>query len=71
MAKIVITIEDLPTKGVKVVAEPNFETMMKMQFSGYELTSAHGYALYALNAIRAESKRQGPTKFLIPRVKGR
>ena len=68
MAKVVITIEDLPNGKVRTVCEPNFETMMKMKMSGGELTSAHGYAFQCLNAIREESKRRGPTKILIPRL---
>lgn len=68
MAKITITIEDADDGKVKVVCEPNFETMMMMQVSGNGLTSAHGYAFQALNAIREESKRQGPTRIMIPRI---
>ena len=68
MAKIEITIEDLPNNRVAIKSEPNFETMMKMMVSGNQLSSAHGYALCALNAIRRESKKQGPTKILVPRL---
>lgn len=58
MAKVVITIEDMAfSRGVKVVAEPNFETMMQAHLSGHELTAAHGYALAALNKIRDVSKK--------------
>ena len=70
MAKITVVIEDLPGGKVKVACEPNFETMMKMELSGTRLTSAHGYALLALNAIRNESKRIAPTRILIPRTRG-
>lgn len=71
MAKITITIEDLTlTGGVKVVSEPNFETMMKGHLSGHELTAAHGYALAALNLIRTKSKEmKHQMKVLIPRLK--
>lgn len=70
MAKVTITIEDLPGPGnkVKIVAEPNFETMMKMDISGNILTSAHGYAVLALNSIRSAAKRMGPQVLEIPRV---
>lgn len=68
MAKVVITIEDAPENKVKVTAEPSFETMMKIQVSGGELTSAQGYAALALNEIRKESKRNAPTSILIPRI---
>lgn len=70
MAKIIITIEDNEiTGGVKVVSNPTFETMAMMDRSGAGLTSAHGYALAAINKIREVSKAQGPNKVLIPKVK--
>lgn len=60
MAKVTITIEDsLDGKGgVKVVADPNFETIMAMDMSGSKLTAAHGYTICALNAIRQAAKMQ-------------
>lgn len=66
MALVTITIEDTPDGRVRVVATPNFETMMQMNASGHSLTSAHGYALKALNAIRDESKRREPTRIWVP-----
>ncbi len=70
MAKIVIEIEDKPGNKVSVKATPNFETMCKIDNSGNTLTSAHGYAMLALRAIRDESKKNDPrTKILIPRVR--
>lgn len=68
MAKIVITIEDLPNGKVKTSCNPNFETMIKMHVSGNNLTAAHGYALSALNKIVEESKNNCPTRILIPRI---
>jgi len=69
MAKIVITVEDQPDGNVKVVATPNFETMMQMNASGAaKLTSAHGYALRALNAIIEGSKEKGPSQIIIPKL---
>lgn len=68
MARVVITIEDTGPNGVRVVSEPNFETMMKMDLSGIGLTSAHGYALRALNAIR-ESAKSSRLIINVPRVK--
>jgi len=68
MAKITITVEDLGGK-VKVTADPTIETMMKRMVSGEGLTSAHGYAFQALNAMREESLRQGPAHIYIPRIK--
>jgi hypothetical protein len=70
MAKITITIEDLANGNVSVKAEPNFETMMKMDVSGHGLTSAHGYAILALNSIRNESKNKDPrNRILVPSVR--
>lgn len=68
MAKITIEIEDLDSGKVKVTATPTFEQMAKMELSGERITSAHGYAIYVLNQIRQESKRQEPTKLLIPKL---
>lgn len=56
MAKITITITDLPEGGVSTVADPNFETIMKMAVSGENLTSAHAYAISALRHILGKSK---------------
>lgn len=61
MAKVTITIEDLVDGKVRTVCDPNFETMIKMQMSGNDLTAAHGYALKALNAIIRSSKENDPT----------
>jgi hypothetical protein len=70
MAKVTITIEDLGSGGVKVISEPNFETIMKLHISGHDLTSAHGYALSALNTIRQKSKEmKQEMKVLIPKLK--
>jgi hypothetical protein len=65
MAKITITIEDSPDGNVRVVASPNFATMMQMEQSGHRLTSAHGYALLALNSIRNASK-QKDSRIIVP-----
>ncbi len=70
MAKVTITIEDVGSNGVRVMCDPNFETIMKLHLSGTALTSAHGYALSALNTIRTKSKEQKhEMKVLIPRLK--
>lgn len=70
MAKITITIEDTAQNKVKVVCNPTFETMAKMVVSGGEdVTSAHGYAIKCINAVREESKLADPTKIWLPKVK--
>ena len=68
MAKVIITIEDLPNDEVSVIAQPNFETMMKMVVSGHEVTSAQGYAVNALNSIRKSAKEEGRMKINVPRI---
>lgn len=69
MAKVTITIEDLPNDQVKIEATPNFETIMKMDISGERMTSAHGYALFMLNQARLKSKDFQPQILIqIPRV---
>lgn len=70
MAKVTITIEDSPGGKVKCVSKPTFEEIMKMNISGEDLTSAEAYAVFMLNQLRKESNRQGPTKILIPRIRG-
>ena len=70
MAKITITVEDLADGGVKIVSDPNFETMLKMDNSGNDLTSAHGYALAMLNRARTVSKEVSPTNLIkIPSIR--
>ena len=68
MAKVTITIEDIGGDKVKIVASPNFETLMKIDISGNHLTPAHGYAMRLLNEARRISKLQDPGKIKIPRL---
>lgn len=68
MSKIVITIEDQPGNKVKVTVEPTAETLIKKHASGHGITSAEAYTLFVLNRLREESKRQGPTRILVPRI---
>ncbi len=58
MAKIIITVEDLPNGKVSVVANPSFETMCKIHVSGNTLTSAHGYAMTMMRVVRDVAKSQ-------------
>jgi len=68
MARVIITIEDLPDGKVKVEANPNFMTMMQMKESGHEWTSAQGYALRMLNEAGKVSKGQSQNKIIVPRI---
>jgi hypothetical protein len=69
VAKIVLTIEDVVGGKVRVVSEPSFESMMKMNASGEDLTAAHGYALVAINQIRRVAKEQDSSTLIkIPRL---
>lgn len=68
MAKVTITIEDLPVSGVSVTVDPTCETLIQKQVSGHGMSSAEAYALFAARQLREESKRQGPSKIYIPRI---
>lgn len=69
MARVIITIEDAPDGTVKVVAEPSFMQIAQMEASGHKLTSAHGYAMRAMNAVRDASREQSNTLGIwIPKV---
>lgn len=58
MSKVTITIEDTP-QGVKTTLDPNYETLaFKLTGGQNNLSSAEGYAIIAVNAIRTESKRR-------------
>lgn len=71
MARATITIEDLSNGNVKVVSDPNFETLMSMDISGQHLTSAHGYLFSILNHVRTISKQNGPIVRQIPIINGK
>lgn len=68
MAKVTITFEDSPNDKVKVVSDPSFETMAKIEISGNGLSSSHGYALTAINAIREASKKEGSLIVGLPKI---
>lgn len=72
MAKIVITIEDDFDKGeVRWVATPNFETMLSMEISGHQLTSAHAYAIQTmqiLQAVKQKTKGQKSPILNLPKL---
>lgn len=67
MAKILITIQDMPDGTVSCVSTPNFAEMMR-DGQG-PLTAAEGYALYALNAVRNESRKKAPINLRLPKIK--
>lgn len=69
MAKVTITIEDLPNGRVKAVAEPNYEFLMKVTVNSEDLSPAQAYGVVALNAIRDASKGKNPLKIIIPNVR--
>lgn len=53
---VTLTFQDKPNGQVGVVSDPSFETMCQMEISGQGLSSACGYALVAINAIRKAAK---------------
>lgn len=71
MAKVTIVLEDIGNGKVRCEATPNFSTMIKIDQSGAGLTAAQGYALFALNEIRKESKKNtgGVKKLWLPGVR--
>jgi hypothetical protein len=72
MAEVIVKIKDIKDGKVEVLCEPNFATMMEIDISGSGLTAAHGYAMKALNAIRAASKEEGGKMEVgIPLITGR
>lgn len=69
MSKITITLEDVGDNKVRVVANPTFEQLAMKSNSGEALTSADGYALLMMRAVREESKKQAnQMKIYIPRI---
>lgn len=73
MAKIIITIEDMPGDKVKAVMNPPFASIaLKVKNSLTPLTAAEIYGVAAINKImdlnRANKKE--PTKIIIPRLRG-
>lgn len=51
MAKITITIEDTPERGVHIVSDPPLEQLQAMAAQPGKCSSAHGYAFAAMLAI--------------------
>lgn len=69
LRKVTLTFEDKPDGKVSVTSDPSFETMCQMEISGHGLSSANGYALVAINAIRNASKsKEIDNKVYIPRI---
>lgn len=69
MAKVTITIEDKPNGTVATRCDPSFEMMMKIFTRSNDATAAHTYALCAINAINALSKKSRDVKLILPRTK--
>lgn len=70
MAKITITIEDLPEGKVSIHTDPTFEKMAMMAKAN-AATSAHGYAMRCLNVCRLTSKsNEKKTIIHLPRLRG-
>lgn len=69
MARITITIEDKPNGSVATRCDPSFEMMMKIITRSSDATAAHTYALAAINAINALSKKSRDVNLILPRTK--
>lgn len=71
MAKIVITIEDMPNGNVSIKSNPTFEDIAKKDLSGETLTNADGYAIAMLNRARQIGKSKESTNLVqIPKIYG-
>lgn len=71
MAKIIITVEDMPNGNVKIVSNPTFEEIAKKDLSGETLTNADGYAIAMLNRARQIGKSTESTNIIqIPKIYG-
>lgn len=70
MAKVTITIEDMPENKVRVISTPSAETLLqKIASHGPEsLTSSEAYTLFVLRQLREESKNQRSTNIIVPRI---
>lgn len=68
MAKIIITLEDLPEGKIKIVTEPPLKQIIEMDISGHSISPALGMAFKVLNDIRKESKNKGPIIVQIPKL---
>lgn len=70
MAKVSITIEDKDNGKVSVICTPQMSELIGLEISGQGTTSAQGYAIAALNAIRKISKEnQSKIMVGIPQLK--
>jgi hypothetical protein len=70
MAKITITIEDLPNGNVSIVANPTVEEMIKGTMSNARgFTAAEGYAMGLCNKAQEISREMASKlKVLVPRM---
>lgn len=67
MGTVKIEIEDLPNGKVRVVMTPPAEMLYDKINAGYDCTSAEGYGMLAVRAIREESKKEGSLIIKVPR----
>jgi hypothetical protein len=68
MGTVTIQIEDNPDGTVSARPTPKLSYLLQKAKAG-ELTSAEGYAVFALNKIKEESKAQGSTIIKLPRFR--
>lgn len=68
MASVTIVIEDAPDGTVSARPTPKLSYLLQKAKAG-DITSAEGYAIFALNKIKEESKAQGSTIIKIPRFR--
>ena len=59
MAKVTITLEDLPGGKVEVVSTPSIDQIMSRGKSGHVISMAEDYALNVLNEVMGLAKKRG------------
>lgn len=70
MAKVTITLVDLPNGRVGFECEPSFEVMSKKCIQN-DASPAEGWAVFVKNQLKYESqKTDEPTRIVIPRIHG-
>ncbi len=73
MAKVIITIEDMPGDKVKAVMNPPFAQLaLKVKNSLTPLSPAEVYGIAAINKVMEINNKQKkePTKIIIPKLRG-
>lgn len=69
MAKVTITLEDMPDGSVRSVMSPSGALIAKMIVSGEKTTKAHDFALAAINSVLREEKMSTRGRIIKPKLR--